>query len=141
MDSTNDIRPGDIDEQLARLRLRQERDRRALDLLYRVGMACQGLASDRAIFDVLCRELRAVFTLDSCYIALCDLDRPDIFRTALLYDEGLVEYVEGVEFGPITERMIRERIPLLIGDLNEMRGTLSQYATTFGNTQKLSRAN
>jgi sigma-B regulation protein RsbU (phosphoserine phosphatase) len=128
------------DERLAQVRRQQERDRRALDLLYRVGMACQSLSSDRVLFEMLVRELCDVFALDSCYIALCDLDRPNIFRTALLYDEGLTEYVEGVEFGPITARMVRERIPLRIGDLNELRSTLDQYPTTFGNTQKLSRA-
>ncbi|HEX5692526.1 MAG TPA: GAF domain-containing protein, partial [Roseiflexaceae bacterium] len=128
------------DERLAHLHDEQMRDRRALDLLYRVGMACQNMNSDRAIFDILLRELQTVFALDSCYIALCDLDRPNMFRTALLFDEGQIEYVEGTEFGPITERMIRERIPLLIGDLNELRSTLDQYPTTFGNTQKLSRA-
>src|SRR4051794_15036895 len=108
----------DLADQLEWLRLQRERDRRALDVLYYVSMACRGLASDRAIFEVLCRELRAVFPLDSCYIALCDLERPTIFRTALLYDEGLVEYVENLDFGPITGRMIRERTPILIADLN-----------------------
>ncbi len=77
---------------------------------------------------------------NSCFIALCDLDRPDFFRTALLYDEGLVEYRENVEFGPITGRMIRERIPVLVPDMNEIRDTLSGHPTTFGNRQKLSRA-
>ncbi|HEU5087022.1 MAG TPA: GAF domain-containing protein, partial [Roseiflexaceae bacterium] len=126
--------------QIERLEAERDRDRRTLDVLYRVSLACRGIASDRAIFDVLRHELQAVFPLDSCYIALCDLERPEIFRTALLYDEGLVEYVEGTGFGPITGRIVTERIPLLIPDLNVYRSTLNQYATTFGNTQKLSRS-
>ncbi|HEU4324793.1 MAG TPA: GAF domain-containing protein [Roseiflexaceae bacterium] len=142
MGTSPEIRPEltELEEQLERLRLQQERDRRALDVLYHVSTACRGVASDRAIFDVLCHELRAVFPMDSCYIALCDLERPDTFRTALLYDEGLFEYVEETEFGPMTGRLVREGVPILIPDLHAMRETLDQYPTTFGNTQKLSRA-
>src|SRR6266545_4222138 len=142
MSTTHDIKLdlADTGEQLERLRLQHERDYLALDVLYRLSIACRSLATDREIFDLLCRELRSVFALDSCYIALCDLERPAVFRTALLYDEGLVEYRQNVEYGPISERMIRERIPILIDDLNEMRSTLNQHPTTFGNTAKLSRA-
>jgi phosphoserine phosphatase RsbU/P len=141
MSTPQDIQPefATIDAEIERLRLQHERDQHALDVLYRVSLVCRGMASDRAIFDVLCRELQAVFALDSCYIALCDLERPDVFRTALLYDEGLVEYVSGTEFGPMTMRMVRERVPILIPDLDELRSTLNQHATTFGNTAKLSR--
>lgn len=130
----------DLEEQVVLLRSQRERDKRALDVLYQVSMACRGLASDQAIFEVLCQELRAIFPLDSCYIALCDLERPSIFRTSFLYDEGLVEYAENVEFGPFTGQMIRERIPILIPDLDAMRLALNRYQTAFGNTQKLSRA-
>jgi serine phosphatase RsbU (regulator of sigma subunit) len=127
-------------EQLASLREARERDRRALDLLYRVSVACRGITSERKIFDVLCRELQKVFVFDSCYIALCDLDRPDVFRTCLMYDEGLVEYDDHVSFGPLSGRMVRERTPILVADLNVMRATLDQHLTTFGNTSRRSRA-
>src|SRR6266496_3570715 len=142
MSTTHDIKLdlADTGEQLERLRLQHERDYLALDVLYRLSIACRSLATDREIFDLLCRELRSVFALDSCYIALCDLERPAVFRTALLYDEGLVEYRQNVEYGPISERMIGERVPILIGDLDDMRSTLNQHPTTFGNTAKLSRA-
>jgi GAF domain-containing protein len=142
MSTSHDItpEPARIDTQIEQLRRQQDRDRRALDLIYGVSVACQGLTSDRAIFDVLCRELCAVFPLDSCYIALCDVGRTDAFRTALLYDEGLVEYEENAEFGPITAGMIRDRVPVLIPDLDERRDLSGQHATTFGNTTKLSRA-
>src|SRR5689334_25226898 len=100
MSTPHDIRPelSLTEEQLEQLRLQHDRDRRALDALYRVGIVCRGLASDREIFDVLSHELRSLFPLDSCFIALCDLERPDVFRTVLLYDEGLIEYEEDVEF-------------------------------------------
>jgi len=142
MSTTHDIGSELIhtDEQLERLRLQHERDRQAFDVVYRLSIACRSVATGREIFDVLCRELRSIFPLDSCFIALCDLERPDVFRTVLLYDEGLLEYKENVEFGPITERMIRERVPILIDDLEEMRSALNQRQTTFGNTAKLSRA-
>src|SRR5689334_21781699 len=132
---------GADDAQLATLRAERARDRRALDVLPRVIAACQGLDSDRAIFEALCRELQRAFAaLDSCYIALCDLRQPDRFRAALLFDEGLSDYVDDVEFGPFTGRLIRERTPLLIPDLDAVRATLRQHPTTFGQTQKLSRA-
>ncbi|MFO7169452.1 MAG: GAF domain-containing protein [Chloroflexota bacterium] len=130
----------DIAEQLEHLRRQHDLDRRALEALHRISLACRGLASERAIFDVLCRELRAVFALDSCFIAVCDPQNPDVFRIAMLYDEGLVEYEEHVPYGPITGRMIRERIPILVPDLAELRDMLSRHQTTFGNVQKLSRA-
>src|SRR5690606_34993361 len=82
----------DIAEQLEHLRRQHDLDRRALEALHRISLACRGLASERAIFDVLCRELRAVFALDSSFIAVCDPQNPDVFRIAMLYDEGLVEY-------------------------------------------------
>jgi phosphoserine phosphatase RsbU/P len=127
---------GEIEE----LRRLHERDQRVLDALYRISMACRGLSSDRELFDVLLAELRAVFRFDSCFIAVCDRERPDLFRTALLYDEGLEEYQEQIPFGPITGRMLRERVPIRIPDLDAHRSTLAGHATTFGNTQKLSRA-
>ena len=121
MSTTHDIgrKLGHTREQLERLRMQHERDRQALDVLYRLNIACRNLAADREIFDVLSRELRSIFPLDSCFIALCDLEQPDVFRTALLYDEGLIEFKDNVEFGPITERMIRERVPILIDDLDQ----------------------
>lgn len=137
-----DIEPSlpELEEQIERLRAERARDRRALGVLYNMSLVCRGLASDRAIFDVLCRELRAIFAMDSCYIALCDLGRPETFRTALLYDEGVIAYEEHLEFGPISGRLVRERRPILIPDLHAVRDPESRTATAFGQTEKLSRA-
>jgi GAF domain-containing protein len=135
-----DIDPSlpELEEQLERLRTERARDRRALGVLYNVSLVCRGLASDKAIFDVLCRELRAIFPMDSCYIALCSADKPETFRTALLYDEGVVEYEEDFELGPLTGRLIHEHRPILIPDLSVLRDPAIR-TTTFGQTHKLSR--
>ena len=110
----------ELERRLQTLTALRDRDHRALDVLYRVSMACRGMTSQRAIFDVLSRELRGIFTLDACYIGLSDMRQPGRFRWALLYDEGLIDYVENAEFGPITGRMVRERTPIFIADLDEV---------------------
>jgi Serine phosphatase RsbU, regulator of sigma subunit len=128
-----------LEAELKLLREQRARDQRMLDVLYQVSLACRGVATDRAIFERLTEELRAVFPHDSSYIALCDLTRPDTFRISYAYDEGVYSYEENVPFGPLSGQIIREGRPLLMPDLNEIRGTLQNYQTTFGNVNKLSR--
>lgn len=130
----------DLEGQLTLLRAMRERDRRALDAVRNISIACRGRTTFESIFGAVSDELRAIFALDSCFLALCDRAHPDRFRSALLYDEGKAEYVENVDFGPITGRMVRERTPLLIDDLDEVRSPDERRRTAFGNTQRLSRS-
>jgi phosphoserine phosphatase RsbU/P len=117
-----------------------ERNRRVLEVLYNISLACHGITSFRDIFEAICRELRMAFAFDACYIALCDIRRPDIFRAVLMVDEGLVEYYEHMEIGTLTGLLLRERRPLLFRDLSEERKSLDQPPDPFGAEQKRSRA-
>jgi sigma-B regulation protein RsbU (phosphoserine phosphatase) len=128
-----------LEAELKLLKEQQARDQRMLDVLYQVSLACRGVATDRAIFERLTEELRAVFSHDSSYIALCDLTQPDTFRTSYSYDEGVYNYDENVPFGPLSGQIMRDGKPLLTPDLDQIRGTLQNYQTTFGNVTKLSR--
>ncbi len=130
----------ELEHQLEELRDQQKRDRRALEVLYNVSLACRGRTSFRAIFEATYRELTAVFPLDACYIALCHTHRPDLFRAALLVDEGQTEYVENTGHGVLTGMLVRERAPLLFSDLAEERARLDEAPEPFGDDQKRSRA-
>src|ERR671933_2293613 len=91
-----------LERQRDAFRQQQGRYRRALDVLYRVSVACRGRASFREIFEITYQELRAVFPLDACYIAVCDTSRPDLFRAVYKVDEGQAEYVEHTPYGRLT---------------------------------------
>src|SRR5690349_22416681 len=80
-------------------REQQRRYRRALDVLYHVSVACRGRSSFREIFEITYQELQAVFALDACYLAVCDLSRPNIFRAAYMIDEGQGEHIENQPYG------------------------------------------
>ncbi len=126
--------------QLATFRDKWERNQRALDALYNISVACQGSTSFAHIFDAVQRELHGVFAFDACYIALCDPDQPEFFRTVLLVDEGQHEYQENIESGPLTGALVRDRQPLLFHDLAEERQRLGLTPSPFGSTQKQSRS-
>src|SRR6185503_8624595 len=83
-----------LERQRDAFREQQGRYHRALDVLYRVSVACHGRASFREIFEVTYQELRAVFPLDACYIAVCDTSRPQLFRAVYRVDEEQAEYLE-----------------------------------------------
>lgn len=136
--STN-VRISALERQLDTLEHLRARDRRALDVLHNISLACRGQTSFRAVFEAIRRELCDIFELDSCFIAVCDTRRIESFRAALLYDEGLIEFVHDVPYGPVTGRMIRERTPVLIDDLVVTLGDTPREQTAFGNTQKRSR--
>jgi sigma-B regulation protein RsbU (phosphoserine phosphatase) len=129
-----------LEAQLAELRALRERDRRALDVLRNISVACRGRASFREVFEATRDELGAVFPLDACYIALCDLERADRFRAVLLYDQGLTEYLEDREHGALTGLLVRNRAPLLFRDLAAERERVQGVPHAFGNITKPSRA-
>src|SRR6476620_10576290 len=88
-----------LERQRDAFREQHERYRRALDVLYQVSMASRGRTSFRELFEVTCQELRAVFPLDACYIAVCDTSRPDLFRAVYRVDEEQAEYLEHLPYG------------------------------------------
>src|SRR5438552_3847340 len=106
-----------IERQRDAFREQQGRYRRALDVLYHVSVACRGRTSFREIFEITYQELRAVFTLDACYLAVCDLGHLDMFRAAYMIDEDLAEYIENQPHGRLTGVLLTHRTPLLFGDL------------------------
>src|SRR5215207_9884600 len=129
-----------IERQRDTFREQQGRYRRALDVLYHVSVACRGRASFREIFEITYQELRAIFALDACYLAVCDLSRPDMFRAAYMIDEDQAEYVEHMPHGNLTGLLLAHRTPLLFGDLAIERMQSSMPVDRFGNSSKLSRS-
>src|SRR4051812_30062422 len=121
-------------------REQQGRYQRALEALYHVSVASRGNTSFRAIFEVTCRELRAIFPLDACYMAVCDTSRPELFRAAYMYDEGLVEYVENTQHGHLTGMLLERRTPMLFRDLQAERLQSATPVDRFGNDRKFSRS-
>src|SRR5947208_295722 len=129
-----------IERQRDAFREQQGRYRRALDVLYHVSVACRGRASFREIFEITYQELRAVFALDACYLAVCDLSRPDMFRAAYMIDEDLAEYIENQPHGKLTGLLLARRTPLLFSDLAAERLQSPFPGDRFGNPSKLSRS-
>jgi GAF domain-containing protein len=129
-----------IERQRDSFREQQGRYRRALDVLYNVSVACRGRASFREIFEITYPELRAVFALDACYLAVCDLSRPNMFRAAYMIDEGQAEYIENMPHGKLTSMLLAHRTPLLFGDLAAERLQSQLPGDRFGNPSKLSRS-
>ncbi|HWQ12919.1 MAG TPA: GAF domain-containing protein, partial [Roseiflexaceae bacterium] len=133
-----------LEREVAHLRERVERDRRALAVLYNVSLACRGRTTPRAIFEAVQREIQAIFCPDACYIAVCDGGgaggRAGVFKAALIVDEGQAEYAEGVPHGALTGLLLRDRRPLLFRDLAAERAALEVQPESFGNLQKRSRA-
>ncbi|HEU5099113.1 MAG TPA: GAF domain-containing protein [Roseiflexaceae bacterium] len=129
-----------IERQRDMFREQQGRYRRALDVLYHVSVACRGRSSFREIFEVTYQELTAVFTLDACYLAVCDLSRPNIFRAAYMIDEGQGQHIEDQPHGNLTGMLIARRAPLLFADLAADRLQSNVPSDRFGNLAKLSRS-
>lgn len=129
---------GDLQRQRDALRLQQERDQQILAALYAIGLAARGRPSLRVIFETIVRELHNVFEFDACYLAFCD-ERPEIFKAALLYDEGQIDFLENREYGYLTGLIVRRREPMLFRDLLTERDA-SLPPVPFGNTSKLSRS-
>lgn len=140
MAQTLDERSPKRNQRLQSLEAQAERDRRALDALHNISLACRGLTSFEQLFAAIARELTALLPFDACYIAVCDTQRADSFRAVLLVDEGVAEYCENLPFGLLTGALIRDRQPLLYGDLVAERAHMERAPDTFGNAQKLSRA-
>ena len=138
--STHNQEIAAIERQRDTFREQQGRYRRALDVLYHVSVACRGRASFREIFEITYQELRAVFTLDACYLAVCDLSRLDMFRAAYMIDEGQAEYIEDQPHGKLTGLLLTRRTPLLFGDLAAERMQSPFPGDRFGNPSKLSRS-
>lgn len=129
-----------IEDQLAALQALQERDRRALDALYNVSLACRGNDSFYAIFAAVQSELRAIFPMDACYLAICDAQQTNVFRAVLMVDEGSIDYQEDVAAGPLTGQLLQQRRPFLFYDLAATREQLERTPEPFGNQHKRSRA-
>src|SRR5215213_4089672 len=140
MTSTHNQEIVAIERQRDAFREQQGRYRRALDVLYHVSVACRGRASFREIFEITYQELSAVFALDACYIAVCDLSQPDMFRAAYMIDEGQGEYIENMPHGNLTGLLLANRTPLLFGDLAAERLQSPCPGDRFGNPSKLSRS-
>lgn len=109
-------------------------------MLYNISLACRGAIAYREVFTATYHELRAIFPLDACYLAVCNTDESELFRAVLFVDEGIIDYTEHVPFGVLTGLVVRLREPLLFNDLVEEQRQLDVIPESFGNTQKLSRS-
>ena len=138
--STHNQQIAAIERQRDTFREQQGRYRRALDVLYHVSVACRGRASFREIFEITYQELRAVFTLDACYLAVCDLSQLDMFRAAYMIDEEQAEYIENMPHGGLTGLLLANRTPILFSDLAAKRLQSPIPGDQFGNPSKLSRS-
>jgi GAF domain-containing protein len=130
----------ELERQYELLRHQQERDRNALDILYRIGLLCRGQTSFKGIFESIYHELRVIFDLDACYVALCDTDHLGQFRAALLADEGKVDYDEQVKYSRLTGLILERHEPLLFHDLIHEREQLNIDTKMFGNLTRKSRS-
>jgi GAF domain-containing protein len=133
------VRIVDLQQQLDELNTRRLRDRRSLEALHSVSLACRQLLSIRAIFDAISRELRAVFHFDACFIGLRDKQQPNVLRYTYQYDEGLIDYVENSYFGPVTATVLDTGQAILIGDLVAAQPAQEVPKSMFGNTSKHTR--
>ncbi|NTW03654.1 MAG: GAF domain-containing protein, partial [Oscillochloris sp.] len=120
------------------LRRQREQDQRALTALYNISLACRDRPPLRVILETINHELASVFSFDAIYIALCD-QIPEIFRAALLIDEGESEYIENIEYGHLTGMLVRNRSPMLYRDLVTERDPTAPRVM-FGNLEKRSRS-
>ncbi len=127
-------------KELDALRIDRERDRRALDVLRTISIACLGKPSARTVFESIHQALLPVFRYDAAYFAVCDPDHRGIFRAALLVDEEIIEYFEHTPYGPLTGILVRQRQPLLFHDLLHESDTLTVRPERFGHPQKRSRS-
>lgn len=129
-----------LQRELATLAAARDRDRRALDILHDVSVACLGQTSSRAIFEAIHQSLATVFHYDAAYIAICNPQPSETFYAALLYDEGQFDFLENTPYGPLTGLLIHTRAPLLVRDLAQERRTLGIEPEQFGDPEKQSRS-
>ncbi|NJM08218.1 GAF domain-containing protein, partial [Candidatus Gracilibacteria bacterium] len=122
--------------------LRQQRalDRRVLETIYTISLACRARPSLEEIFSIIYRELTKLFDFDACFLALCDETTTDRFSAALLVDEGYLEFAPNSFYGPITGEIVRKREPRLFRDLVAERTDRPASETMFGNVEKRSRS-
>jgi sigma-B regulation protein RsbU (phosphoserine phosphatase) len=120
------------------LRRQQELDQRVLSALYTICLTFLTRPPLRSIFEMIHTELAYIFPFDACYIAFCDEVTPDYFRAALLVDEGQSDYLEDVQYGYLTGKLVTERVPLLFDDLHA--GSEPVTTTQFGNKSRRSRS-
>jgi phosphoserine phosphatase RsbU/P len=116
------------------------RSQRALAVLYAISIACRGQIAFQPIFQAIAGELQALFAYDACYLAVCDPQRPGIFRAALMIDEGLASYEEQSDYGSLTGTLVSTRTPLLFRDLHAEQSQAHRTIYMFGNTTKHSRS-
>jgi GAF domain-containing protein len=118
----------------------RQQTQRALDALYRIGLACRGQNDPKTLLTTIYNELRTVWNFDACYIALCDHADSTNYRLALLVDEELIEFSEHDPVGVVTGYMIQHRQPLLFDDLVTERTRVGLPETTHFGSEKSSRA-
>ncbi|NNJ09207.1 GAF domain-containing protein [Chloroflexales bacterium ZM16-3] len=128
----------ELEHQRDLLRRQREQDQRVLAALYNISLACRDRPTLRAILETIHHELAEVFSFDAIYLALCD-EVPELFRAALLVDEGVAAYIEGLEYGFLTGAIVRDRAPLLYRDLVAERNP-DEPKVMFGNTDKRSHS-
>jgi GAF domain-containing protein len=130
----------ELQQQRAALRQQRARDRRVLEAIYTISLACRARPSLEEIFTIIYQELARLFDFDACFLALCDEMMNDHFSAALLVDEGVVEFATDSHYGPITGQIVREREPRLFRDLVAEHPDRPAGETMFGNLEKRSRS-
>ncbi|HEY1014682.1 MAG TPA: GAF domain-containing protein [Herpetosiphonaceae bacterium] len=128
-----------LQSQVQILDAERQQTQRALDALYRIGLACRGLTEPFELLHTIYLELGTVFHFDSCFIALCDSDNPRQLRMLLEADEGVVEFIEDSPLGELSSYLIRHRTPLLFDDLSIERTRIGLSPLTVFGTGKFSR--
>ena len=127
-------------QQVQKLEQEHQQTQRALDVLYRVGLACRGLSDPKELLVTIYTEMQTIWRFDAFYIALCDEQRQDKYRLALLVDENEQELLEDVEIGTLTSYIIEKRTPLLFTNLVEERTKFGLPPATIFGSDKLSRS-
>lgn len=129
-----------LETQLEQLRSERERNQTILDVLYHISVACGSSTSLRQIFEVTYRQLRTIFAIDTCYIAICDTHQPDIFSAALIVDGNTEQFVEQAAQGPLTRRLIEQGTPLLFRDLVEEYAQIDNSPEMLGTDESFSHS-
>ncbi|MBA3471602.1 MAG: GAF domain-containing protein, partial [Herpetosiphonaceae bacterium] len=128
-----------LKSQIQALEEERQQTQRALDALYRIGLACRGQSDPYQLLSTIYAELRTVWVFDACFIALFDPENSSAYRLAMLVDEGQIEFSEHDPVGHITGYMVEHRTPLLFSDILTERTRIGlPEATRFG-TDKPSR--
>ncbi|MFD3164865.1 GAF domain-containing protein [Herpetosiphon sp. NSE202] len=121
------------------LEAERHQTQRALDALYRIGLACRGQQDSFELLRTIYQELQTVWQFDACFIALSDQYDDSAYRIAMLVDEGVIEFSEHDPIGPLTGYLIRQRQPLLFRDLTIERESIGLPRLLQFGSDKLSR--